>query len=79
MFQACKTCPATCTNPGLLCTLQCQPGCGCPPGKLIDVTNNRCVRPKQCPIDCSVSSVETVRSHKKGIMQPVTTSWLQEK
>ncbi|XP_065913510.1 keratin-associated protein 16-1-like [Dysidea avara] len=53
VFQRCKTCPATCTNPGLVCTLQCQPGCGCPPGKLIDVTNNRCVQPSQCPVDCS--------------------------
>ena len=57
VVQGCKTCPATCTNPGLVCTQQCQKGCGCPPGQLIDETNNRCVQPSQCPIDCSVSQL----------------------
>ena len=57
MFQECKTCPATCTNPGLVCTQQCQQGCGCPPGQLIDVTNNRCVQPILCPINCAVSLI----------------------
>ena len=57
MFQECKTCPATCTNPGLVCTLQCQRGCGCPPGQLIDVTNNKCVQPILCPNNCAVSLI----------------------
>ena len=49
-FQQCRTCPATCNNPDLICTLQCQPGCGCPPGELIDEENNRCVKPGKCPV-----------------------------
>ena len=50
-FQECRTCPATCDDPDLLCTLQCQPGCGCPPGELIDEENNSCVKPGKCPIE----------------------------
>ena len=34
VFQTCQTCPATCSNPGLICTLQCVPGCGCPSGQV---------------------------------------------
>jgi len=57
VFQECKTCPATCTNPGLVCTSQCQRGCGCPPGQLIDVINNRCVKPILCLTRCAVSLI----------------------
>ena len=32
VFQGCRTCPATCNNPNLICTAVCRPGCGCPPG-----------------------------------------------
>ena len=49
-FQQCRTCPATCDNPNLICTLQCQPGCGCPSGELIDEENNRCVKSEKCPV-----------------------------
>ena len=60
--QQCKTCPATCSNPTLVCTLQCEPGCGCPHGQLIDddITddeNPKCVDPEECPLlsICAVS------------------------
>ena len=53
--QFCRTCPATCSNPGLLCRAICEPGCGCPFGQLIDTTINKCVDPIQCPEKCSVS------------------------
>ena len=55
--QTCRTCPATCSNPGLICRAVCEFGCGCPPGQLIDTTINKCVDPKECPLDCSVSNV----------------------
>ena len=61
VYQQCKTCPATCSNPNLLCTLQCEPGCGCPSGQLIDdITdkeNPKCVDPIKCPLPpiCAVS------------------------
>ena len=60
VFQRCRTCPATCSNRDLVCTLDCVPGCGCPPGQLIDTVNNKCVRPDQCPPDCSVSFMASV-------------------
>lgn len=58
-FQACRSCPATCFNPGLLCIAQCIPGCGCPSGQLINTLNNTCVDPEQCPVpdDCAVSTI----------------------
>ncbi|XP_065920539.1 uncharacterized protein [Dysidea avara] len=56
VFQQCRTCPATCTKPDLICILLCKPGCGCPPGQLIDTINKKCVKPSQCPIDCSAVS-----------------------
>lgn len=52
--QGCRTCPATCRNPGLICTLQCVFGCGCPSGQLIDEDNNKCVEPKDCPNPCAL-------------------------
>jgi len=49
VYQRCRTCPATCSKPDLVCTLQCVRGCGCPTGQLIDTINKKCVKPKQCP------------------------------
>ena len=49
VFQQCRTCPATCSNPNLICTADCRPGCGCPPGQLIDEQNKRCVPANRCP------------------------------
>ena len=49
MIQNCRTCPATCNDPDLRCTLECRRGCGCPPGQLIDEINNKCVPRRQCP------------------------------
>ena len=49
VFQQCRTCPATCDNPGLICTQECRSGCGCPPGQFIDERSNRCVPANQCP------------------------------
>ena len=48
VFQQCRVCPATCGNPNPICTLECRPGCGCPPGQVIDEANNRCVPRDQC-------------------------------
>ena len=61
MYQQCKECPATCSNPALVCTFQCEPGCGCSPRQLInnitDEKNPKCVDPEKCPIPpiCAVS------------------------
>ena len=49
MFQRCRNCPTTCENPFQPCLAICRPGCGCPPGQLIDTDNNRCVTRDQCP------------------------------
>ena len=43
MFQRCQTCPSTCTNFSLPCSRACRPGCGCPPGEVIDEFQNKCV------------------------------------
>ena len=63
VFQQCKTCPATCSNPNLVCTLQCKQGCGCPSGQLIDdVTdkeNPKCVDSKKCPLLPPICAVST--------------------
>lgn len=73
VYQECKTCPATCSNPNLLCTLQCEPGCGCPVGQLIDdITdkeNAKCVDPKKCPLPpiCAVSSYMWPGMRKLGL------------
>ena len=56
--QECKTCPATCSEPDLICTKECITGCGCPAGQLIDTSNNKCVEPDECPLpasECAVS------------------------
>jgi hypothetical protein len=49
VIQSCPACPATCDEPNLECRRLCRQGCGCPPGEVIDETNNRCVLPSQCP------------------------------
>ena len=54
--QTCRTCPATCSNPALICRAVCEFGCGCPSGQLIDTSINKCVDPQDCPENCSVSS-----------------------
>ena len=56
VYQKCASCPTTCSNPDLVCTAVCKPGCGCPTGQVIDKVNKKCVHPKQCPPkDCAVS------------------------
>ena len=61
VFQKCATCPATCSEPDLICTKQCAPDCGCPIGELIDTVNNKCVKPKQCLLSsvCSELNLAT--------------------
>ena len=49
VFQRCKSCPATCSQPDKICIALCEPGCGCPDGQLIDEANNVCVPQNQCP------------------------------
>lgn len=49
VFQECRTCPATCKLPDILCSHLCMPGCGCPPGQLIDEEKQKCVTPNKCP------------------------------
>ena len=49
VFQTCRTCPATCSNPDRICTLACEQGCGCPSGQFIDQVNRRCVSLEDCP------------------------------
>ena len=49
VLQNCAACPATCSEPSLICTEKCTPGCGCPAGELINTLNNKCIRPKECP------------------------------
>lgn len=62
VYQPCRACPATCSNPSLVCTHQCRPGCGCPSRQIIDDITNpknpKCVDPRKCPLPpiCAVSS-----------------------
>ena len=55
IFQQCSSCSATCSNPNPICIATCIPGCACPAGQVIDTLNNKCVSPKQCPLNCAVS------------------------
>ena len=54
VHQRCQSCPETCdqraTGEVIFCILVCRPGCGCPPGQVIDVENNRCVVEEDCPV-----------------------------
>ena len=49
VYQECRTCPATCSEPNKICTADCRPGCGCPPGQVIDEKKNKCVPTSSCP------------------------------
>lgn len=46
-YQEYRTCPKTCNDPGVYCIGN-GPGCGCPPGQLIDEDENQCVHPSNC-------------------------------
>ena len=48
VYQQSRTCPKTCSNPDVFCDGN-VPGCGCPPGQIIDEDRNRCVHPINCP------------------------------
>ncbi|XP_069586533.1 SCO-spondin-like [Ranitomeya imitator] len=51
IFSSCaSSCPRTCADlrPETLCISDaCEPGCSCPPGKVVQ--GDRCVAPEQCP------------------------------
>ena len=49
MYQDCKTCPVTCSEPDISCPHQCVAGCGCPEGQVIDEALNKCVNTTECP------------------------------
>ena len=38
VFQACRPCPTTCNNPSVICPAVCIPGCGCPSGKVRELS-----------------------------------------
>lgn len=48
VFQRCKSCPATCSDPNKICIAVCQAGCGCPNGQVIDEKKQQCVLARQC-------------------------------
>ena len=56
VYKECgSACPPTCGNPNPICTLQCQAGCMCPTGTVLDTTKNVCVSQAKCtcPPTCS--------------------------
>ncbi|XP_019849765.1 PREDICTED: papilin-like [Amphimedon queenslandica] len=61
VFQRCRSCPATCSNPNRICTLECRPGCGCPPGHVIDEANKRCVPLDKCPTSSNICDLRPKR------------------
>jgi hypothetical protein len=46
-YYKCAPCPATCEEPNPVCTKICEPGCGCPKGKVLK-NGEECVIPKKC-------------------------------
>ena len=49
VYQDCKTCPVTCSEPDVSCPQQCVAGCGCPEEQVIDEALNKCVNTTECP------------------------------
>ena len=87
-YKECKPCVETCQVSDIPCDEECEPGCGCPQGEVIDLWKLKCVPEAQCPqiqpppsSELCMNSVKVVtvseeyKHERKG--GSATASWLK--